>query len=107
MSRDHAEISARFNEKPVSVYLKDTQSFHGTFLRDSSKDVPLIQNREVKLNNNDIITFGTSFMCSDGAYPPCSVVFKMETPVSDVSINGVEKTRQQLEALEIQNGNKQ
>ncbi|KAJ3554744.1 hypothetical protein NPX13_g10530 [Xylaria arbuscula] len=94
MSREHAEILARFDEKPVSVYLKDTNSLHGTFLRDGSKEVPLVQNQEVKLNNNDIITFGISVTRSYGTFPPCSVLFKMETPVSNVSIDEVEQTRE-------------
>ncbi|KAJ3572670.1 hypothetical protein NPX13_g4972 [Xylaria arbuscula] len=107
MSRKHAEISVRFDEKPVSVYLKDTSSFHGTFLRNGLQEVRLIQNQEIKLNNNDIITFGINVVRPLGTFPPCSVLFKMETPVSNVSINEVEKTRKQLEALEIQGGNKQ
>ncbi|KAI1364879.1 hypothetical protein F5Y08DRAFT_305653 [Xylaria arbuscula] len=88
MSREHAEITVKFDESPVSVYLRDIGSFHGTYHRGSHLEVQLVPQQEVKLNNNDIIRFGMEIIRADKTYPPCSVRFETEMPISKSDIAG-------------------
>ncbi|KAI2640098.1 hypothetical protein GGS21DRAFT_487838 [Xylaria nigripes] len=82
MSRQHAEIFAKFDEKgPAGVYLKDVASFHGTFL--TPNDGRNIERRiaphePVKLTNGDIIQFGMEILRTNKTFPPCYVDFLME-----------------------------
>ncbi|KAI0429736.1 hypothetical protein F5Y09DRAFT_250253 [Xylaria sp. FL1042] len=81
MSRAHAEIIAVFREKPFSVYIKDIESFHGTFHRANNgrdEEQRLTPKQLVKLEHDDILRFGIDIFRSNKTYPPCSVVFKME-----------------------------
>ncbi|KAI3333257.1 hypothetical protein F4824DRAFT_503292 [Ustulina deusta] len=84
MSRQHAEIIAQFDKKPWSVYLKDVESFHGTFHRANhgrDNEQRLTPKQLVKLENDDIIRFGIDIFRANKTYPPCSVLFKMEKVV--------------------------
>ncbi|KAI0972237.1 hypothetical protein F4678DRAFT_460462 [Xylaria arbuscula] len=82
VSRQHAEIIAEFNEKPWTVYLKDANSFHGTFHRASNgrdNERRLKPREPVKLEIDDIIRFGVDIFRANQTFPPCSVIFKMES----------------------------
>ncbi|KAI1179192.1 hypothetical protein F4777DRAFT_575223 [Nemania sp. FL0916] len=81
MSRQHAELVAKFEDRPFSVYLKDVASFHGTFhcandgRREEQRVAP---NKSVKLTNGDTIRFGIDIFRIEKTYPPSSVYFTME-----------------------------
>ncbi|KAI3326774.1 hypothetical protein HD806DRAFT_532410 [Xylariaceae sp. AK1471] len=82
MSRRHAEIFANFDDdKPPTVYIKDIESFHGTFHTPNdgrNSEQRITPNQPVKLINGDIIRFGIDIFRSNGTFPPCSVDFLME-----------------------------
>ncbi|KAI1129117.1 hypothetical protein F5Y10DRAFT_238910 [Nemania abortiva] len=83
MSREHAELIAKFDEKPIAVYIKDVASFHGTFHtadNGHNKEQRLGPNELVKLTNGDLIRFGIDIFRAEKSYPPCSVEFSMEMP---------------------------
>ncbi|KAI1292553.1 hypothetical protein F5Y03DRAFT_375637 [Xylaria venustula] len=94
VSREHAEIVAKFNEKPWAVYLKDVNSFHGTFHRASSgldNERRLKPREPVKLEKDDIIRFGVDIFRVNKTFPPCSVSFTMDSATqksSDLSRRG-------------------
>ncbi|KAI0811564.1 hypothetical protein GGR55DRAFT_678381 [Xylaria sp. FL0064] len=82
VSRAHAKIIAQFKEKPFSVYIKDIGSFHGTFHRGKNgrdEERRLIPDEFVRLEQDDILRFGIEVFRNNKNYPPCSVMFKMET----------------------------
>ncbi|KAI1737596.1 hypothetical protein F4680DRAFT_208906 [Xylaria scruposa] len=81
MSREHAQLFARFDENPHTVYLKDVNSFHGTYLttRDGcSKGQKVVPNELVKLIHGDTIQFGIDIFRSNKTYPPCVVDYLVE-----------------------------
>ncbi|KAI1748089.1 hypothetical protein F4782DRAFT_534804 [Xylaria castorea] len=81
MSRDHAELFAQFDDNPRAVYLKDVNSFHGTYLTTSdgrNKGQKLVPNEPVKLTHGDTIQFGIDIYRSSKTYPPCFVDYLVE-----------------------------
>ncbi|KAI0456874.1 hypothetical protein F5B21DRAFT_465955 [Xylaria acuta] len=81
MSREHAQLFAEFDDNPRAVYLKDVNSFHGTYLSTSdecNKGRQLVPNEPVKLTHGDIIQFGIDIFRANKTYPPCFVDFLVE-----------------------------
>ncbi|TGJ84686.1 hypothetical protein E0Z10_g4057 [Xylaria hypoxylon] len=81
MSRQHAEIIAKFDYKPPAVYIKDIESFHGTFHKANNghnNEQRLTPKELVKLTNGDIVRFGIDIFRGNQSYPPCSIEFLME-----------------------------
>ncbi|KAJ8130141.1 hypothetical protein O1611_g3489 [Lasiodiplodia mahajangana] len=81
MSREHAQLIAKFDEKPTAVYIKDVSSFHGTFRSASNgqnNEQRLTPDELVKLTNGDLIRFGIDIFRAEKSYPPCSVEFSVE-----------------------------
>ncbi|KAI8948323.1 hypothetical protein F4801DRAFT_581528 [Xylaria longipes] len=81
MSREHAELFAKFDDNPRAIYLKDVNSFHGTYLTTSdgcNKGRQIVPNEPVKLTHGDTIQFGIDIFRSSKTYPPCSVDFLVE-----------------------------
>ncbi|KAI1439310.1 hypothetical protein GGR50DRAFT_17602 [Xylaria sp. CBS 124048] len=89
MSRQHAELLAKFDEKGfIGAYLKDVSSFHGTFHTPNDglqKERRIPPNEMTKLANGDIIQFGTEIIRSNKTYPPCYVDFLIEEAVTRIN----------------------
>lgn len=76
MSRDHAELTADFDNKTIAI--KDVGSLHGTFIR--HKATPQTEDRvaaqtSVTLENGDQIRFGIDIHRHAEKFPPCVVDF--------------------------------
>lgn len=81
MSRQHAELIAKFAEEPIGVYIGDVGSFHGTYHTANdgqSKEQRVTYKLPVKLTSGDILRFGMDIHRSDRSYPPSSVDFRIE-----------------------------
>ncbi|KAI1113946.1 hypothetical protein F5Y14DRAFT_416374 [Nemania sp. NC0429] len=81
MSRQHAELIAKFAEDPVAVYMRDVGSFHGTYHTANdghSKEERVAQKLPVKLTSGDILRFGMDIHRADRSYPPSSIDFSIE-----------------------------
>ncbi|KAI0445365.1 hypothetical protein F4803DRAFT_508558 [Xylaria telfairii] len=75
MSREHAQLFAKFDDSPA-VYLKDVNSFHGTYLINinrGDKQPRLIPDEPVELTHGDTIQFGIDIFRASKIYPPCLV----------------------------------
>ncbi|KAI0538626.1 hypothetical protein GGR58DRAFT_287374 [Xylaria digitata] len=80
MSRHHAELVAKFDDKPPAVYIKDVQSFHGTFHTANNghnNEKRVSPGELVKLTNGDTVRFGVDIFRSNQTYPPCTIEFRM------------------------------
>ncbi|GAW24270.1 hypothetical protein ANO14919_138530 [Xylariales sp. No.14919] len=81
MSRQHAEIIAKFDDNPPAVYIKDIDSFHGTYHMANNgynKEQRLTPRELVKMTHGDVVRFGIDIFRSNQTYPPCSVELQME-----------------------------
>ncbi|KAI0544925.1 hypothetical protein F4679DRAFT_505579 [Xylaria curta] len=81
MSREHAQLFVQFDDNPHAVYLKDVNSFHGTYLTTSdgcSKGQKVVPNEPVKLTHGDTIQFGIDIFRSNKTYPPCIVDYLVD-----------------------------
>ncbi|KAI0479694.1 hypothetical protein F4859DRAFT_513196 [Xylaria cf. heliscus] len=77
MSREHAQLFAKFDDDPRAVYLKDVNSFHGTYLGSTNGCGArrVVPDEPVKLNHGDVIQFGIDIFRASRTYPPCLVNF--------------------------------
>lgn len=81
MSREHAKIVVSFDDKPPSVYIIDTNSFHGTFhtMNDGrDEEQRVIRYCQAKIANGDSLRFGNDIFRANKTYPPCSVNILIE-----------------------------
>ncbi|KAH9906986.1 hypothetical protein F4778DRAFT_724247 [Xylariomycetidae sp. FL2044] len=81
MSRRHAELTARFDDTPTSISIKDVSSMHGTFHTRNdgrNQEQRIDPDKFVSLSNGDKIRFGIDIFRSKVTFPPCSVDFLYE-----------------------------
>ncbi|KAM0809340.1 hypothetical protein AB5N19_09683 [Seiridium cardinale] len=85
MSREHAELTADFDQKTVLV--EDTGSLHGTFRRSEHEDKEdrICTREKVSLRDGDIIRFGTDIYRGQQTNLP-SAISSRATPTNTFSV---------------------